>query len=151
MIGAIIAKRKVRSAFESLNKRDLRKFMANWAEDCIFIYPGSASVSGKWEGKKAVEQWFQKMMDQFPKFKFTLKNILVQNIFALGGTNVIAVEWALTLTNREERDFHNNGISVIHVKGGKAVLVVDYMDTEVLKRSWGEVRVDITIKARNIA
>ncbi len=80
------------------------------------------------------------MMDRFPKANFTLKNVFVQNIFALGGTNVVAVEWDLTLTDLEERDFQNSGVSVIHIKEGKAVLVVDYMDTEVLKKSWGEVK-----------
>ena len=56
MIGAMIGKRRVRSAFASLNRRDLPAFLANWAEDATFIFPGDVpGVSGKIEGKKAIE------------------------------------------------------------------------------------------------
>ena len=92
MIGAIIVKSKVRSAFASLNRRDLPAFLSDWAEDATFIYPGNISVSGKMEGKKTIEGWFRKYLEQFPTLKFTLRSVSVQNIFAFGGTNVVAVE-----------------------------------------------------------
>ena len=139
MIGAIIVKSKVCSAFVSLNRRDLPAFLSGWAEDATFIYPGNISVSGKMQGKKAIQEWFRKYLDQFPKLNFTLKNVCVQNIFAFAGTNVVAVEWDLNLTNREGRDFQNSGVTIINVKKGRVVLVRDYIfDTEVLKRAWGE-------------
>jgi hypothetical protein len=40
-----------------------------------------------------------------------------------------------------------SGVSIIHIKGGKAALVVDYMDTEVLKKSWARLRT-VKIKIR---
>lgn len=139
MIGAIIVKSKVRSAFASLNRRDLPGFLSGWAEDATFIYPGNISVSGKMEGKKSVEGWFRKYLEQFPTLKFTLRSVSVQNIFAFGGTNVVAVEWDINLTNREGRDFQNSGVTIITVRKGRVILVRDYMfDTEVLKRAWGE-------------
>ena len=139
MIGAIIVKKKVYSAFTSLSQRDLPTFLANWAEDATFIYPGSITVSGKWEGKKVIEEWFKKFMEQFPKVNFTLKNVCVKNIFALGSTNVVTVEWDIAVTNKEGRDFQNSGVTVINIKKGKAILVRDYIfDTEVLKEAWGE-------------
>jgi ketosteroid isomerase-like protein len=139
MIGAIIVKSKVRSAFAALNRRDLPAFLSGWAEDATFIYPGNLSASGKLEGKKAIEGWFRKYLEQFPTLKFTLKNVSVQNIFALGGTNVVAVEWDINLTNREGKDFQNSGVTIISVKKGRVILVCDYIfDTEVLKRAWGE-------------
>lgn len=138
MIGAIIAKRKVRSAFDPLNRRDLSGFLANWREDATFIYPGNLSVSGRVEGKKAIEQWFQKFLEQFPKVNFTVKNVFVQNIFAFSATNVFALEYDVTLTNREGRSFQKSGVAVIHAKEGKAILVREYIDTEVDRKAWGE-------------
>ncbi len=138
MIGAIIAKSKVSSAFDALNRRDLPAFLSGWAENAIFFYPGNISVSGKMEGKKAIEGWFRKYLDQFPTLIFTLKNVCVQNIFAFGGTNVIAVEWDINLTNREGKDFQNSGVTIVNVKKGRVILVRDYIfDTEVLKKAWG--------------
>ena len=139
MIGAIIAKKKAHSGFASLNQRDLPTFLASWAENATFVYPGNLSVSGKTEGKKAIEEWFRKMMEQFPKVNFTLKNVFVQNIFDLIGTNVVAVEWDINLTNREGRDFQNSGVTIISIKNGKAISVSDYLfDAEAQKRAWGE-------------
>jgi ketosteroid isomerase-like protein len=138
VIGAIIAKRKVRSAFDPLNRRDVLAFLANWAEDAVFIYPGSLSVSGRVEGKKAIEQWYKKFLEQFPKVNFTVKKVFVQNIFALGGTNVFAMEYNVVLTNREGETFKKNCVAIIHTKKGKAVLVREYIDTEVDRKAWGE-------------
>ena len=68
MIGAVVVKRYVRKAFDYLMQRDMDTYLASWAEDAVFIYPGTMSVSGEVRGKKAVEAFFQKFFDQFPKW-----------------------------------------------------------------------------------
>ncbi len=139
MIGAIIAKKKMRSAFANLNRRDLPAFLANVAEDSTYVVPGNISVSGTIKGKKNIEEWWKKFMEQFPKANFTLKNVFVQNIFAFSGTNVAAAEWDVVLTNREGADFQENGITVVNIKKGKIVLASVYkLDTEVMRKAWGE-------------
>ena len=139
MIGAIIATSKARSGFDSLSGHNLEKFMADWADDAMFIYPGNLSISGEIKGKEAIQEWFKKFIEQFPISSFNLKNICVQNIFALGGTNTLAIEWDVKLTNREGNEFENSGVTIICLKGRKAVLVRDYIsDLEVTKKAWGE-------------
>ena len=139
MIGAVIAKRQARSGFDALNRHDLTKFRATWAEDSTFTFPGNTSMSGETKGKKAIEAWFAKMMEQFPKIDFAIKEVFVSNIFALGATNSIAVEWDITETNREGKEFRNSGVTTIRVKGGKVVAVRDYIsNTDILKEAWGE-------------
>jgi len=139
MIGAVIARKKVRASFECLNQRDLNTFLHNWAEDATFIYPGDLSVSGTMEGKSAIHEWFQKMMDQFPEINFTVKNVCVKNILAFSGTNVLAVEWDVALTNRNGTEFQNSGVTMITLKKGKAVEVRDYLHlSEASKQAWGE-------------
>ena len=139
MIGAMIAKKKARSGFDSISRHDLDTFLSEWAEDATFVYPGNLSVSGETKGKQAIREWFRKFMEQFPVSNFSVKNICVQNIFAFGGTNVLAVEWDIKLKNRDGEEFQNSGVTVISLKGRKAVLVRDYIfDLEVAKRAWGE-------------
>ncbi len=111
MIGAIITQRMVLSAFDCLNRRDLPAFLRNWAEEATFIYCPAVSVGGKIEGRREVEKWFQRFMDQFPKVNFTVRSICVQDIFSFGGTNVAAVEWDGTFTNRDGNHFQNTGSS----------------------------------------
>jgi ketosteroid isomerase-like protein len=139
MIGALIAKKKVSSAFDALNRRDFSAFLSAWRDDCVFIYPGDISVSGKMEGKASIENWFQNFMDQFPKIKFTLKNICVENIFDFVGTNVVMAHWDVDLTNRDGKEIQNSGVTVINIKLGKASLVIDYiLDTgDKFKTAWG--------------
>ena len=139
MIGAVIAKRLAGSGFDALNRHDLTKFMAAWAEDATFTYPGNVSMSGETKGKKAIKAWFAKMMKQFPKINFTVKEVFVSNIFALGATNNIAVEWDVALTNREGKEIQNSGVTTMRIKGGKAVAVRDYLfNTDLQKEAWGE-------------
>jgi len=139
MIGAVLAKRQARSAFDALSRHDPAKTMAGLAEDGTFTFPGNTSMSGEMKGKKAIEAWFTKFMEQFPKTDFTVKEVFVSNIFALGATNNLAVEWDIAETNREGKEFRNSGVTTIRVKGGKVVAVRDYIsNTDILKEAWGE-------------
>ena len=139
MIGAIIAKMKVKSAFEALNQRDFPTFAATWRDDCVFIYPGDVKMSGRHEGKAAIEKWFKQFLDQFPKIHFTLRNICVDNILDFVGTNTVAVHWDVDLTNRDGKEIKNSGVTVINIKFGKALHVKDFFfdSNEVLKKAWG--------------
>jgi ketosteroid isomerase-like protein len=141
MIGAIIAKKLAPAGLDALNRRDLDAFMASWAENGTYVLPGDLSVSGVTKGKKAIRELFQKYLDTFPVINFTVLNVCVQNIFALGGTNVIAVEWKVNYKNRNGEEFENSGATIIHVKKGKIVLVREYLfDVELEKRAWGEAK-----------
>ena len=78
-------------------------------------------------------------MDQFPKIKFTLKNICVENIFDFVGTNVVTAHWDVDVTNRDGKNFQNSGVTIINIKFGKALLVTDFIfDTgDKFKTAWG--------------
>ena len=41
MIGILIAKMKIRASFENLNQANIPAFMTNWADDAVFVFPGS--------------------------------------------------------------------------------------------------------------
>lgn len=127
MIGALVAKKAIADAFIALNRHDLAKFMSNWADDGVFIYPGDLHASGTFRGKSDVESWFKNFFNQFPKIQFDMKNICVRNIFALTGTNVIAAHWDIHLTNKEGRVGQNWGVTVVTIKGGKVVQAKDYI------------------------
>jgi len=139
MIGTLIAKSKMRSGFNLLNQHRVDEFLKTWADDSTWIFPGNLSVSGESKGKKAVEAWFRKFMEQFPQITFTMKHICMQNIFDMTGTNHIAVEWDVSLKNRDGKEFHNSGVTTINIKMGKVVLGRDYIsDLDTARKAWGE-------------
>jgi ketosteroid isomerase-like protein len=127
MIGALVARKAIAAAFEAMNRHDLPKFMSAWRDDGVFVYPGEIYASGTFNGKTAVEGWFRKFFEQFPRIHFDVQDICVRNIFALTGTNVVAVHWNIHLTNREGRVGENSGVTVITIKGGKVVHVKDFI------------------------
>ena len=140
MIGALIAKKKIASAYESLNRRDINSFLSNWHDESTWVYPGDISASGEFKGKKSIEEWFRKYMDQFSNVKITPKSICVQNLFDFVGTNVVAVIWDEEVTNRDGDKFQFNGVTVINLKFGKATHAQDYIFNtgEELRKAWGE-------------
>ena len=139
MVGALIAKRRVRAAFSSFNDRDIPAFLASWDENASFIYPGDVSVSGTLTGKTAIEAWFTHLMDAGPLVHFTLKNITVENVFDVLGTNVICAEWENAVTNRMGKKMVVRGVSVVRLRRGKITHVRDYIfDPEKLPLAWCE-------------
>ena len=139
MIGALIAKKSIAKAFEAMNQHDLKKFMSNWRDDGVFVYPGEISASGTFEGKSAVEGWFKNFFEQFPEIKFDIQDICVKNICALTGTNVVTVHWKIGLKNRNSREGKNSGVTVITIRSGKVFHVKDYIFDlgENFKLNWG--------------
>ena len=133
MIGAMIARKKAISAFESLSRQDIEAFMEKWAEDAIFSCPGPtgpgfpAPVSAL-EGKPAITEWFQHFKVKWELSSFLVKNICIKRLCWLAfGTNTIAVEWDLKLKIKgEAEDTTTSGITIIEMKKGKAAEVRVY-------------------------
>ena len=138
MIGAIVARKALAGAFDALNRHDLSKFMSAWRDDGVFVYPGEIPESGTFQGKSAVEDWFRRFFEQFPRIRFDIQDLCVGNIFDLSGTNVVAVHWNVQLTNREGRAGQNSGVTVVNVKRGKVFLVKDFIFDlgDNFKRNW---------------
>jgi len=140
MIGALIAKSKVTSSYDLLNNRDIKTFLANWRDDATWIYPGDISASGEYKGKQAIEEWFQKFLDQFPTINFTPKNVCVKNILDFVGTNVVSVEFVENNINKDGKKIQFRGVTVITLKFGKATHARDYVfNTDAfMRKAWGE-------------
>ena len=139
MIGSIIAMRKVRSAYTKLNQGDVEAFFADWADEAEWNYPPDVSVFGSIKGKKSIVEWFRRWIDQYPKRKFVLRNVLVRDIFSFTATNVVAVEWDLSVTTKDGKDVEMQGVTVVEIKSFKAIRATDYFyNMASLKRAWGE-------------
>ena len=133
MIGAIIAKKKVQSAFDSLSRQDLDAFLTNWAEDATFIYPSPTGPSFPnsipvIEGKEAIREWYKRFIEEWEVTSFTVKNICVQRLCTIVfGTNVVTAEWDLkVITKGGAKESNTSGVTVIALKKGKATEVRVY-------------------------
>ena len=73
MIGALVARKALAGAFDALNRHDLPTFMSAWRDDGAFVYPGDIPESGTFQGKSAVEGWFRRFFEQFPRISSTFR------------------------------------------------------------------------------
>jgi hypothetical protein len=77
VIGAIVAKTKVREGFDCLNERNLAKWITYGADNALLFYPGTLSLSGKIEGKQANAAYYEKFSSNFRPYE-DLKNLCLE-------------------------------------------------------------------------
>ena len=140
MIGALLFKLMLRSSMDDLNKRNKDKIISRYADDAVIIYPGNMSVSGRRQGKEAVQEFFDKYFDQFPQEHCVARNTYIKNILALGLSNTVAIEFEKSVTNKAGEVFENRGMSVLKIRRGKVVQMQDYyFDVDKLQKMWAGV------------
>ena len=128
MIASMIAKRMIRSGILKMNqdKFDVDSLLSTWADDVIWDGTSELGVGGTIKGKKAVAEWFRRWIEEFPKRNFVIKNICF-GAWPLSPTNVVTVEWSLSETDKEGKEFKYDGVTVVHMKNGKTIRVSEYI------------------------
>jgi ketosteroid isomerase-like protein len=140
VIGALIARAKVRGAYAALNRRDLDGFLAAWAEEAVFAFPGEISASGVFRGKPEIRRWFSVFLDTFPGLTFTLRRVALARPYALGADNEVAVHWDIDLVHTSGRSNRNHGVTMVTIRRARVVHACDYIfDTgRSFREVWGE-------------
>ncbi|ABS27700.1 nuclear transport factor 2 family protein [Anaeromyxobacter sp. Fw109-5] len=137
MIGALIARSRARRGFDALNRKDLAAVVGAFADDAVFEFPGRTRMSGRFEGKRALEEYFRRWFAERAMIRFRVMHVCVEDVLALGGTNTVQVEWALEEADRHDVSFHLSGVTVLDVRHGKIVRARDYVfEPDVLEREW---------------
>ncbi len=139
MIGAIMARKAIRGQFTAINNHDLATFMLNIGDDCTFVYPGNLAVSGTYQGKPAIEGWFQRMFERFPTIEFTVRDICLRNAWDFLGNNVIAALWDVHVITRGGFEGRNIGVTTITSRRRKALHIreVLFAQDDNWRQCWG--------------
>ncbi len=127
MLGALVAKRAVRRAFGILNNRDADGAVAGLADDAVMEYPGTSALSGVYEGKEAIHKRMTDWFNQKQHVAFTLHNVAVDRVAAMGPSNSVIVEWTLETDTVAGEPLAMDGITVFEVKRGKVARIKDYV------------------------
>jgi hypothetical protein len=127
MIGAIFAKRRVHTAFDDLSRHRIDDFIENWDDYATFVHWGRRNNAEEIHGKYAIGDWFKKFAANYPLSSFAVRNVCVDNIFTLGGDNVVTVIWDVKLVNTSGEECDNSGLTLIITKNSKVLMVRDYL------------------------
>ena len=137
MIGAVMTKRAVAQSYDAISRQDLDALQGMFHEDAVLEFPGDTVMSGRFEGWEAIRGWFDRWFKMSPETRFTPRHVLVENIFALGASNVVHVEWDLDEVTRKGDHNHLTGVTTFDIDGGKGRQVVIYIyDPSVLASMW---------------
>ena len=137
MLGAILAKREIVKGYERIGRHDLDAVVGMFHDDGLFEFPGETVMGGRFEGKDEIRDWFSRWFDRMPEIEFTLRHVSVEDIFAMGPSNSVLVEWDLDETDHQGASHHLTGVTAFEIEGGKARRVKDYVfDQDVLAEVW---------------
>ena len=137
MIGAMLTLRACRSAYDTLNRKDVAALLRHYADDAVFEFPGRSPLGGRHEGKAEIAGFFRTWFDRMETVHFTVKHVAVANPWALGGTNTAMAEWVLDATIHGGAAFHAEGVTVFDLRGGKVARARDYLsDPGAIEEAW---------------
>lgn len=98
MIGTLIAKHVARKQLAARARNNVDAFLAPFAEDAVFVFPGEPPVGGTFHGLTEIRAWFERYRELFPQPHFELVNVFVSRLFALGNTNELAIQWRVRIS-----------------------------------------------------
>jgi len=122
--------------FETLNRRDLPAIVGMWNEDAVFEFPGKTPISGRFEGKPAIEAWWRRWVARFTSVHFTVRHVGVVRIWPGGNSALVA--WDVDVTTTDGIRGHASGVSLMKERDGRIAFARDYFfDPEAIELIWG--------------
>ncbi len=135
MIGPLIARRKLRSGFNSVALGDLDTLLSVFRDDAVLIYP----MVGRMEGKDAIHKFYTLFLHTFPGVEVEVHNICHERTFDFVGTNVFTTYWDVATTNRRGMTFRQTGMQLIRTRFGRVEhMHYFFADLDALRHAWKE-------------
>lgn len=137
MLGAVIAQRLVARGFDAINQRELGTIMSSFADDAVLIVPSRTVMGGRFEGKAAIEAWYDRWMHRMNYVHFTVRNVGVCSLGALGPSNTVMVEWELDEVDTQGEAYRFTGVSVFDIARGKIARQQEYIfEQDQMRQIW---------------
>jgi ketosteroid isomerase-like protein len=94
MFGALLLQRWTEANFgRPVARKDVDAIMRGWSDDGVFEMPGTSAISGRFEGKTAIDAWVRKWLGSMATIDFTVKRVALTNTLAFGfTTNDVMIE-----------------------------------------------------------
>lgn len=138
MIGALIMRWQLLRVFAAMRRKDLQAVCGAMSDDAVFEFPGRSTLSGRYEGREAVEGFWRRAFERYQTFNIRPIRIALVHPYAFGATNIGLVEWVLDGVTHDGITPHFEGVAVVEVRRGKMVHGRDYFfDPWLLEPVWG--------------
>ena len=129
MIYRFVVERKLRQAFEALNRGDHGPVLASFAPQVEHVFFGDHALAGARHHMRSIGPWYARLKSVLPDLRFEIEAVTVRG---MPWNTVALVEWRDHFTLRDGTRGGNQGVHALRLKWGKVVSLRVYCDTQVL-------------------
>jgi ketosteroid isomerase-like protein len=129
MIYRRIVERKLRRAFEALNRGDHAPILASFGAPVEHVFFGQHALAGSRHAMSSIVPWYARLKTVFPDLRFEIESVLVRG---MPWNTVALVEWRDQFSLRDGSRRGNQGVHALRLVWGKVVSLRVYCDTQVL-------------------
>ncbi len=123
----------VRRAIAALSRGDLEGFLADAADSVTFTLIGTTPFSGTIQGKQKVLEGLSGIL--VPRLEGGTIAMTIDNLIAEG--EYVAEQARGRARTKEGKDYNNTYCRIWHIVGGKVQSIVEYLDTELVRKAFG--------------
>jgi ketosteroid isomerase-like protein len=128
---------RVQRSMEAMNRKDLAAVMRPWADDAVFEFLGHTPISGRYEGKPAIEGFFKRVFEGLETIQIDVRHAAFSNPVGLNYNNTVYVEYGVKETTTTGVTIRDERITVIEYRHGKVVSMREWaFDPTLVEALW---------------
>lgn len=133
-----VFEKRVERNMAAMSRKDLAEVMRPWADDGVLEFPGHTSISGRYEGRHAIEGFFRRVFEGTETMHIAVKRVAFANPIGFTYRNAVYVEAVVDTTTKAGISLRDERIFVIEYGRGKVVSLREWaLDPTLLERPWG--------------
>jgi len=129
MIYRFVVERKLRRAFDALNRGDHAPVLASFGPSVEHVFFGDHALGGSRHAMSSIGPWYARLKKVLPDLRFDIESVVVRG---MPWNTVALVEWRDQFSLRDGTRSGNQGVHALRLKWGKVTSLRVYCDTQVL-------------------
>ncbi|HEX6703313.1 MAG TPA: nuclear transport factor 2 family protein [Albitalea sp.] len=129
MIYRSIVERRLRRAFDALNRGDHAPVLAAFGAPVEHVFFGQHALGGARHAMASIVPWYARLKAVFPDLRFDIESVLVRG---MPWNTVALIEWRDRFSLPDGTRRGNQGVHALRLKWGRVVSLRVYCDTQVL-------------------
>ena len=132
MLYRAIVKKKIRQAFDQVNKRQWDDLMKSIAPNIHHRFGGDTAISGQRHDRETLRRWFERLARVLPNLHLKINDIWVQG---WPWRTMVFVRWDGTATLLNGDGYVQHAVHVITLRWGKIHALDVFEDSQAVDRA----------------
>lgn len=127
MLYRAIVKRKIRQAFDQVNRRQWDDLMKSMAPDIFHRFGGDHAIGGQRHDRETLRLWFERLARVLPNLQLEINDIWVQG---WPWHTMVFVQWDGRATRLDGERYFQHAVHVITLQWGKIHAIDVFEDSQ---------------------